>query len=167
MTNLEIDRATYVPAGRPVARFGLALVILALLCGALWWSALAAPRLSIGNGSHGSYDPATGRATATVELRNTSPATVEIRAVSLGDGRLTIDSVSVGGRDLAGAGRRLAGGGTATMVISFTCRPEGDDRAPAPRWSPLTRLHVTVRTPIGLDRTPTAGRIPLFPACVR
>lgn len=166
MTNLDTDRAVHLSTRRPVARFVIAQVVLAVLFGAVWWSGLAAPRLSIG-GSRGSYDTVSGRTTATVELSNTSLAAVEVRGASLSDGRLTLDSVSVGGRDLAGASRRLAGGDSSMMVIRYTCRIEADVRRPSPASPPdhMIRLHVTVGTAIGLERTLTVGSIVLFPGC--
>lgn len=137
-----------------------------MLFGAVWWSGLAAPRLSVAK-SDGSYNAVSGRTTATVELRNPSPTAVEARGARLGDGRLTLDSVSIDGSDLAGGSRHLAGGATATMVLSYTCPSGADVRMPSPA-SPREHssgLHVTVGTRIGLERTRAVGSIVVFPAC--
>lgn len=166
MTELETHRPSYVPTGRPVRRFVVAQVVLAVLFAALWWSGLVAPRLGSRLRSTGPYDRASGQVTAKLDLHNTSPVAVEVRSVTLGDGRLKVDSVQVNGRDIATGGHRLAGGGVATMVIEFACRPaEDDDRlgGPRPVW---IGLEITVRTPIGLERTRPAGRVSLHPACV-
>lgn len=166
MTSLDSDRAVHRGAGRPVARFVIAQLVLAVLFGAVWWSGLAAPRLSLGE-TDGWYEVVTGRTTATVELRNISPAAVEVRGASLGDGRMTLDSVSLDGRDVTRTSRHLAGGDSATMVITYTCRVGADNRAPSP-GSPekhTIRLNVTVGTPIGLERTRATGSIALFHAC--
>jgi hypothetical protein len=165
MTGPQTDLAVYLPTGRPVARFVIAQVVVAVLLGALWWTGLAAPRLSLRE-SDGSYNTVSGRTTATVQLRNLSPLAVEVRRASLGDGRLTLDSVTVDGRELAGASGRIPGGETATMVLVYTCLPGAGNGAPSPPSprGPTMRLHLTVGTPVGLERT-RAGSIVHFPAC--
>jgi len=163
MTDLQTQRPPYVPTGRPVRRFVVAQVVLVALFGALWWSGLVAPRLGLGDRANGSYELASGRATATVTLRNESPAAVEVLGASLGDGRVPVASMRVDGRDVGTHGEQLAGGQSATVVIEFYCRPSpGEERSPArPSVSTRGLLRVTVRTPMGLERTRTAGPVEL------
>lgn len=168
------DLKTYVPLSvktgrpvRPVRRFVVAQLVLALIFGALWWSGLVAPRMSLGNSSSGSYNFGTGRTTVDLTLRNESPWAVEVRHVNPAKGRGTVGSVRINGDDLAGHGQTVAGGGEATMLIELACAPfVVDDRIP--RQSPPSysvRLEVTVRTAIGLERTRTTGSIDLPTTC--
>jgi len=163
MTDLQTNRPSYVPTGRPVRRFVVAQVALATLFGALWWSGLVAPRLGLGSKANGSYELASGRATATLTLRNASPFAMEVLGASLGGGGVPVATVRLDGRDVSTNGERLAGGHSATLVIEFNCRPiPGEERNPAtPSVSTRAPLRVTVRTPMGLKRTRTAGSVEL------
>ncbi|MEA2973258.1 MAG: hypothetical protein QOG82_1716 [Actinomycetota bacterium] len=167
MTDLETYRPPTIPAGRPVHRFVAAWLALALLFGALWWSGLVAPRLSLGNTAGGSYNTETGRATVDVTLHNNSPFAVEVRHANPAKGRVRVDSVRINGVDVATRGQKVAGGGEAKMLIELNCGPYAiDDRIP--RQSPPSgsvKLEVTVRTAIGLERTGTTGTINLPRTC--
>jgi hypothetical protein len=176
MTDLEAHVPPIAPVGRPerpvrtarpVRRFVVAQVVLAVLFGALWWSGLVAPRLGLGSTSEASYNHETGRATLEIPLRNHSPLAVEVRRVVPGDGQVTIESVRIDGVDIARAGQRVAGGHEATMLIELTCGPIGPGGPPpmesAP-WVPV-RLEITARAPIGLERTRTTSTVELPTAC--
>jgi hypothetical protein len=92
---------------------------------------------------------------------------VEIRRVTPVDGRVTVNSVRVDGVDLARTAKRVAGGGEAIARIELTCgRIEGSGPAPpqTTAWVPI-KLEVTVRTPIGLERTRTTRKVELPIAC--
>lgn len=162
MTDLKTQRP-YVPGGRPVRRFVVVLVVLAFLFGALWWSGLAAPRLGLGGGSGGIYNAVSGRATARLGLHNRGPLAIEVRRVRLGDG-VRVTSVRVNGRTIPTGGRKVAGGGTATIDLEFTCR-RTHQLGPQIPGSSRVGLEVTVRTPIGIDRTSVPGSVELSPAC--
>jgi hypothetical protein len=170
MTDLE----TYVPlsalAGRPirpVRRFVIAQVVLAVLFGALWWSGLAAPRLSLGNTSSGSYDHLSGRVTTDLVLHNNAPLAVKVRRVTAGDRRVTVSSVRIDGVDIASTGQRVAGRGQANLVIEFTCgRVEGGGQPPALSTPSVPiKLEIAVRTPVGLERTRTTRTVDLPITC--
>lgn len=164
MTDLVTDRTPYLPTARPVRRFVVALVSLAVLFGALWWSGLVTPRVThgdrYGSSLSGSYDSVSGRATMAFGLRNDSLVAVDLRGVTLGE-RVTVTSARVDGHDLATGSQRLAGRGGRTRVqLEITCRAGGVMARERPAG-----IEVRVGTAIGLERTRVAGTIPLPQAC--
>lgn len=155
MTDVAVTRPVFVPSGRPVRRFVVAQLLLALLFGALWWSGLTAPRLNASTEST-TYDERNGVVTARVRVFNNAPLTEEVRSVAVGDEPAMLESVRVDGRDSAGGARRIAGGGAASMIVEFPCRFDDDAFQP---------LRLTVRTPIGVNRTRVVGTVQLPPEC--
>lgn len=168
MTDMKTDRPPYVPARQPVRRFVVVLLGLAVLFGTLWWSGLAAPRLSLGADSSGMYDSVTGRATSELILRNRSALAVEVRDVTLGEERAKVASVQVKGHDLAAGGQTIAGRSEATLVLGLTCNPGVDHRRQPPSMTTFPiRLEITVKTLIGLERTRTIRTVQLPTTCFR
>ncbi len=136
---------TFVPSGHPVRRFVLALIGLTVVFAALWWSALAAPRLSAGTDASGDAD----KGTLQVVLANQGPFAVEVRQLSLPDGRIAVGAVSADGHDLASGPVTLAGGRTASFDVNYTVDCEATGNHPAP----AVAVRVTVTTPLGIERT--------------
>ncbi len=136
---------TFVPSGHPVRRFVQALLGLIIAFSALWWSALAAPRLTA------VIDPRGGPDTGTLEvaLVNQGPFSVKVRDLSLPDGRIAVHAVSSGGHDLASGTVTLAGGKTASFEMEYSVDCAAPARAIAVR--------ATVTTPLGIERTRSVG----------
>lgn len=72
MTDPGVAPAPFVPKAWPVRRFVLALVLLGVVFGALWWSGLAAPRLNASSPEI-TVDRETGRASMKLVLHNQRP----------------------------------------------------------------------------------------------
>ncbi|MDQ1507564.1 MAG: hypothetical protein QOD57_5291, partial [Actinomycetota bacterium] len=126
------------------------------------------PRLSLGDTASGSYFRETGQATAELVLRNRSALAVEVRQVTLGDGRATVASVQVKGHDLAAGGQTIAGRSEATLVLGLACRPGVDERLLPPSMTTVPiRLEITVKTLIGFERTRSIRVVELPTACFR
>jgi hypothetical protein len=153
------------PAGRPVRRF-VAPRWSGDAVGALRWSGLAAPRLSLGSTFNGSIDSVSGRATARFELRNYLAG--GRRGPRRQPGRRTpeLSPLFSSTVEPSAAPADASPPATSDDVDRIHLPPEGGPR-PGAGGGPdqSIRLHVTVRTPIGLERVRTAGSIPLFPAC--
>lgn len=168
MTDLETLVAPTGRTVRPVRRFVVAQLVLAVLFGALWWSGLVAPRLRLGGTSGGYYNTITGQASVDLVLQNNSPGAVEVRHVVPHDRRVKVVSVHVNDVDVAGTALTIAGGGEATLKIEFMCRPTPGDESPPggrPSGRDSTRLDITVRTPVGLERSRTIGAIHVPTEC--
>lgn len=166
MTDLTTDRPPYVPTVRPVRRFVIWQVVVAVVFGALWFSGLVAPRLGLGNKAGGMYDTISRRGTVHVELRDKSLLAVDVRGVTLAGGRVNVTSVRINGVDTASGGRRVAGRGMATMDVDYTCpAPVGGPRLPL-RQGASAKVEVTVRTPLGIERTLPAGTTSVLTACL-
>jgi hypothetical protein len=135
---------------RPVRRFVVMGVVLAVLAGLTWWSGLANPRLSLTTLA-GSYDGTTGIGTVTASLRNDAPAPIEIVDAHLESPGLD-DVVLASDRDPL-AGSTLDGGDAITVSLTYRSDPCGWVFTPV-----QAQLVVTVHTVTGQDRS---RRLPL------
>lgn len=130
---------------RPVRRFVVVVVVLAVLAGVTWWSGLANPRLSLTTPT-GAYDGRSGLGTVTGTLRNDAPTPVEILDVHLESPGLD-DVVFASDRDPL-AGSTLDGGDAVTVTLTYRSEPCSWVFTPV-----QAQLVMTVRTLTGQDRT--------------
>lgn len=132
--------APYVPAGHPVRRFVVGIVVVAVALGALWWSGMGSPRLRV-------RMTQADASSAVLVVANDSPTAVELRAADFDDPRLDGETVEL-------PDERLQGGQELEVVVRFTsiCLP-------TPPGGYYIPLDLTVRTAAGLERTVNAGNV--------
>jgi len=149
----------FVPTARPVRRFVAVLAVVAVVFGALWWSGYAAPRISAkAVGVH--VDPATGRASTLLELRNDAPTSVVVRDLGVDYDGITLGRYGRDGQDVTGDLELPGGTSTGVAVdVEVSCSSARHDVFPGedPDAGYLTDeiLRVAVRTSLGLDRSTT------------
>ncbi len=130
---------------RPVRRFVVAVVVLAVLAVVVGWSGLANARLSLTT-PVGSYDASSGLGTVTGELRNDAPTPVEIVDAHLESPGLP-EVVFTSDRDPL-AGTTLDGGDAINVSLTYRSDPCGWVFTPV-----QAQFVVTVRTVAGQERT--------------
>lgn len=127
---------------RPVRRFLVVVVSLAVLAVAIAWSGVADPRLEV-RVDGGQQDWATGTGSVEGEIRNEGPLPVDVLAVSLEASGVELVSVTADGSPLVDVD--LDARGSAHVVVSYRIREC------VPRWS-TTELVLDARTTPGVRR---------------
>lgn len=106
----------FIPHQRPVRRFVVAIAVVAVALGVVWWSGAFAPRLGVSCAAR--TETASDATALRFELHNESPLPVDIVGVTgLDDGSLDVVAVRVDGASLPGPGSRLGGRETASVTI--------------------------------------------------
>ncbi len=159
MRTTMTESQPFVPTARPVRRFVAVLAVVAVAFGAWWWSGYAAPRISAkAAGVH--VDPATGRASTVLALRNDGPTSVVVRDLGVDYDGITLGRYVRDGQDVTGR-LELPGGTSAEVAVDVevSCPSARHDVFPGedPDAAYLTDeyLRVAVRTSLGLDRSRT------------
>lgn len=144
---------TFVPPGHPVRRFVLALAVIGAAAVGLWWSALAAPRIST-QGASWQYDSTAGTGTVQFELQNDGPFALQVRSIDLADTQIAITATVAGGVDLATAAANVDRGEVVPVVVAFSAPCSA---GPFGRIDLDYTLRVTVSTAAGIRRTRTVS----------
>lgn len=169
MTDVPTTQApVFVLSGRPVLRFVAALVGVAAVFAALWWSGLFAARVdaSVSNG----FDRRTNTGVAVVTVRNEGPLRARVSRLTLwsrpdaehyfeAPARVTAQSQ---GRD------RVDGGGTTRFTVRYAVDCEGYDRARNTERGAVStslRLRLHAQGVLGSGRSIAHAEIPLVGAC--
>jgi hypothetical protein len=156
----------FVPTGRPVVRFVVALTGVAAVFGALWWCGLFAARVEVSVSSR--FDPGTDRGTAIVTVRNEAPLPARVLPPRQAPRHGAFEppvrlSVHAPARQV-----RVDGGDSANFTIRYWVDCSGYDRARHTERgavSPSLRLRLDVKGPVGAARPSTYDEVALMGAC--
>lgn len=170
MTDVPTTEApsVFVPSGRPVLRFVAALVGVAAVFAAVWWSGLFAARVDV-SVSDG-FDRRTNTGVAVITVRNEGPLRARVSRPTLWSWpdsgqsfeppvRVTTQSQ---GRD------RVDGGDTTRFTLRYAVDCEGYDRARNTERgavSPSLRLRLHAQGRLGSGRSIDHAPIALIGAC--